>query len=201
MLILPASLCQNFPTRQTETYTLVKSKGACWKTHVGRVIIVIHNSPCFPVNHEGAIMGQSNHHENNRRRRDVDHVEDLLDSWLSAQTSIHFAILFGSFAKQENRADSDIDLAVELDEPLTAENKLILLQSLSELTDRRIDFIDLKTVGEPLLGQIVKYGRVLKGSEQKFIELSIRNVNMIQDFTPYIKRTLKEKRERWLRRG
>ena len=78
---------------------------------------------------------------------------------------------------------------------------MILLQSLSELTDRRIDLIDLKTVGEPLLGQIVKYGKVLKGSKENFIELSIRNVNMMQDFTPYIKRTLKEKRERWLRHG
>ena len=154
-----------------------------------------------PINHEGAIMGQTNNHENNRRRRDFDNVEELLDKWLSAQTSIHFAILFGSFAKRASRPDSDIDLAVDLDEPLTAENKLILLQSLSELTDRRIDLIDLKTVGEPLLGQIVKYGKVLKGSKENFIELSIRNVNMMQDFTPYIKRTLKEKRERWLRHG
>lgn len=128
-------------------------------------------------------------------------IKQQLSTWLAGQDSIKFAILFGSFAKQTNKADSDIDLAIQLDTPLTADKKLTLLQSLSELTNRHIDLVDLKTVGEPLLSQIIKYGNLLKGSQQDFIELSIKNVYMMEDFTPYIRRNLKEKRERWLNHG
>lgn len=127
-----------------------------------------------------------------------ENVEQQIKKWLSKHPSIHFAILFGSFAKQTSTQSSDIDLAIELDKPLTAEIKLDLLQTFSELTDRRIDLIDLKTVGEPLLNQIIQHGKVLKGTEADLIPLSIKNINMMQDFTPYLKRTLKERRARLL---
>jgi len=94
--------------------------------------------------------------------------------------------LFGSFAKGRGQNHSDIDLAIELDKQMTAETKLQLLQSLGEITDRSIDLVDLKTVGEPLLNQIILYGKQLKGSQQQLINLSIKNVNMMQDFVPYI---------------
>lgn len=125
-------------------------------------------------------------------------VKKLLVQWLYNQPLIHFAILFGSFAKQTNSPTSDIDLAIELDKPLTTKMKLHLLQSLSELTDRNIDLIDLKTVGEPLLNQIIQHGKMIKGTKAKYIDLTIKNVNMMQDFAPYIQRTLKERRERLL---
>jgi len=118
--------------------------------------------------------------------------------WLREEPSIKFSILFGSFAKGTSHPNSDIDIAIELDAPLSTENKLDILQSLSKITDKKIDLIDLKTVGEPLLNQIIQYGKVIKGSKQRFIELSIKNVNMMEDFTPYIRRTLKERRERLL---
>jgi len=94
--------------------------------------------------------------------------------------------LFGSFAKGRGQNHSDIDLVIELDKQMTAETKLQLLQSLGEITDRSIDLVDLKTVGEPLLNQIILYGKQLKGSQQQLINLSIKNVNMMQDFVPYI---------------
>ncbi len=122
----------------------------------------------------------------------------LINKWLSVQPSIHFAMLFGSFAKQKATAKSDIDIAIEMSEALMPEVKLNLLQSFSELTDRKIDLVDLKTAGEPLLNQIIQHGKILKGKKSDFIQLSIRNINMMQDFTPYLKRTLKERRARLL---
>lgn len=132
-------------------------------------------------------------HKSNKKE-----VEQQVNQWLSKQASIRFAILFGSFAKQTNTQESDIDLAIELDKPLTAETKLTLLQTFSELNDRRIDLIDLKTVGEPLLNQIIQHGKLLKGTKADMIQLSIKNVNMMQDFSPYLKRTLAERRARLL---
>ncbi len=125
-------------------------------------------------------------------------INHLINEWLIKQPSIHFAMLFGSFAKGTEKEHSDIDLAIELDEPMTGEKKLRFLQSLAEITDRTIDLIDLKTVGEPLLNQIIQHGKILKGSKSHYIDLSIKNVNMMQDFTPYLKRTLKERQERLL---
>ncbi len=133
-----------------------------------------------------------------KQKKIVENVEQQIHEWLSKHPLIHFAILFGSFAKQTNTGDSDIDLAIELNKPLTVEIKLDLLQTFSELTDRRIDLIDLKTVGEPLLNQVIQHGKMLKGKKSDLIKLSIKNVNMMQDFTPYLKRTLKERRARLL---
>ncbi len=54
-------------------------------------------------------------------------IEQKLEQWLSEQTDIHFALLFGSFASQTQHETSDIDLAIELEQPLTADKKLNLL--------------------------------------------------------------------------
>ncbi len=125
-------------------------------------------------------------------------VIKAISAWLNNQPEIVFAILFGSFAKGTEQEYSDIDLAIELNTKMTADIKLSLLQSLGEITARNIDLVDLKIIGEPLLNQVVQHGKQLKGSQQQFIDLSIKNVNMMQDFTPYIKRTLKQRRERLL---
>ena len=81
----------------------------------------------------------------------------LITDWLTQQPTIQLAILFGSFAKGTYTKNSDIDLAIELDSPLTTDTKLSILQSLGEITDKKNDLIDLKTVGEPLLSQIIKH--------------------------------------------
>ncbi len=136
--------------------------------------------------------------KNLRHQHDSEDVEQIVIQWLERQPLVEFAILFGSFARETSNAGSDIDIAVELDQPLTPDLKLSMLQSFSELTDRKIDLIDLKTVGEPLLSQIVKYGKVVKGTNEDFLRLSIKNLNMMQDFTPYLQRLLKERRARLL---
>jgi len=134
-----------------------------------------------------------------KHRHTVEKIEQQISHWLLQQPSIHFAILFGSVAKQTHTPDSDIDIAIELSRPLTPETKLNLLQAFSELTNRKIDLVDLKTVGEPLLNQILQHGKILKGKKADLVQLSIKNVNMMQDFTPYLQRTLEERRARLLR--
>lgn len=125
-------------------------------------------------------------------------IKQLIEKWLINQPTICFAVLFGSYAKGTYHNNSDIDLAIELNTPMTSEKKLLLLQSLGEITGKIIDLVDLKTIGQPLLNQIIQHGKILKGSEDQYINLSIRNVNSLQDFAPYIERTLKERRKRLL---
>jgi predicted nucleotidyltransferase len=128
-----------------------------------------------------------------KHKDDNDCVKQIIEQWLLQQPLIRFAILFGSFAKKTNTPGSDIDIGIKLDKPLSTETKLTLLQSFSELTDRRIDLVDLSTTGEPLLNEIIQHGKVIKGTDNDLALLSIKNVNMMQDFTPYLIRTLKER--------
>lgn len=129
--------------------------------------------------------------------------EKKLTTWLIEHTEVEMAILFGSYAKGTENSHSDIDLAIQLlsGKTIQAEQKLNYLTQLVELLETDIDLIDLKTVGQPLLSQIMKYGKRLKGQQAHYIELAIKNINTTQDFMPYIERMLAERRKRWLSNG
>ena len=113
------------------------------------------------------------------------------------------AILFGSYSRGTETVHSDIDLAIQLSSGKTiqADEKLNYLTQLGKLLETDIDLIDLKKAGQPLLSQIIKYGKRLKGQQTQYIELSIKNINTTQDFMPYIERMMSERRKRWLANG
>jgi predicted nucleotidyltransferase len=112
--------------------------------------------------------------------------------------SIRLAILFGSLASGRATAASDLDLAVLTDAPLSAETKMALIGDLSLAIGRPVDLIDLKTTGEPLLGQILKHGVLLFGTESDYAELIKRHLFEDADFMPYRRRILAERRRAWI---
>ena len=111
---------------------------------------------------------------------------------------VSLAVLFGSIAADRPRADSDLDIAVAADHPLTVADKIALTQALAETTGRPIDLIDLATVTEPLLGQIVQHGRRLLGSDTRFGNLISRHLFEQADFMPLRARVLAERRMAWI---
>ena len=128
--------------------------------------------------------------------------ENTLDNQLRAVLR-HFpnvvqALVFGSAAKGKQRADSDIDIAVAAHAPLTADEKIDLIASLAESTGRPVDLIDLKVVAEPLLGQIVRHGRRLIGSDGAYAQLVNQHLLEQADFVPYRNRILTERRAAWI---
>ncbi|MDP1615554.1 MAG: nucleotidyltransferase domain-containing protein [Methylococcales bacterium] len=135
-------------------------------------------------------------HELNRQRK-------KLASWLIEHTEIETAILFGSYAKGTENIHSDIDLAIQLasGKTIQTEEKLDYLAQLGKLLENDIDLIDLRKAGQPLLSQVIKYGKCLKGQESQYIELVIKNINTTQDFMPYIERMMTTRRKRWLKNG
>ena len=84
---------------------------------------------------------------------------------------------------------------------MQAEEKLDYLTQLGRLLETDIDLIDLKKAGQPLLSQIIKYGKRLKGQPAHYIELVLKNINTTQDFLPYIERMMSERRKQWLANG
>ena len=111
---------------------------------------------------------------------------------------INLAILFGSVALERENAHSDIDLAVQMDSKLDVKQKIQLIEALALATGRSIDLIDLKTAGQPLLGEIISKGQRILGSDTRYAQLITKNLFDRADFLPYRNRILKERRESWI---
>lgn len=107
-------------------------------------------------------------------------------------------LLFGSVASGQQRTDSDLDVAVAAGHPLTMEEKIAMIGLLAERTGRPVDLIDLNGVAEPLLGQIVRHGRRVLGSDTLYGKLISRHLFEQADFMPYRTRLLAERRMAWI---
>lgn len=125
-----------------------------------------------------------------------DELTRNLRALLETQGNLQLAILFGSMATFSERPDSDIDIAVLARQPLDAQNKAALIEAIAHISGRAVDLIDLHTVGEPLLGEILR-GQRLLGSDERYAELLTRHLIDAADFGPLQQRILKERRDAW----
>lgn len=129
------------------------------------------------------------------------HNEDLestIAGILATQPELELVILFGSAVTSHTRVDSDIDLAVDAGHCLSANEKMTLISVLAEGIGRPVDLIDLRSVGEPLLGQILRHGKRIMGSDECYANLIRRHVFDEADFMPYRNRILTERRHAWI---
>jgi predicted nucleotidyltransferase len=126
-------------------------------------------------------------------KRNIDCVRAVLEPL----GYIELAIIFGSAATGQQRPDSDLDVAILAPQPLSAKQRIELIDLLALEIGRPIDLIDLKEVGQPLLNQIVKHGRQVLGSSDKMANLVYRNIIDQADFAPLQDRLLKERRTLW----
>jgi predicted nucleotidyltransferase len=127
-------------------------------------------------------------------------VDDQIRKVLERHNAIHLALVFGSLAKGTAHCESDLDLAVGADHPLDAQETMALISDLAEALGRPVDLVDLSTVGEPLLGQIIAGGRRIVGSNSRFAGILLKHLYNQEDFVPYQRRILKERREAWIGR-
>lgn len=111
---------------------------------------------------------------------------------------IILVVLFGSLAEGTERPDSDLDIAVEAQQPLTVDERIALIQALAEKIGRPVDLIDLTSVGQPLLGKIIQHGQKIYGSNTQFGNLIYRNLIEQADFVPYQNRIIAERRMAWI---
>lgn len=125
-------------------------------------------------------------------------TENKLGDFLSAHPEIGVAILFGFMASGKQHKQSDVDLAIDAGETLSGARKMQLISGLAECFGRPIDLIDLRTAGEPLLGQIPRHGKRLLGSDEAYAALIKRHVFDEADFMPLYRAILKQRREAWI---
>ncbi len=125
-------------------------------------------------------------------------IHNIILNTLSEIPAIRLAIVFGSVAGNRETANSDIDLAVLMDTRIDANQKIQIIEALASATGRAIDLIDLRTVGQPLLGQIITNGERIVGSDTRYAQLITKNLFDQADFLPYRNRILNERRHAWI---
>lgn len=123
---------------------------------------------------------------------------DTITTALARHPALKLAIVFGSVARGLARSDSDLDIAVQANHPLSADDKIRLIEDLALATGRPVDLIDLRTVGAPLLGEILREGKHIIGSHHDMAELALRNIYLNEDFMPYVRRALHTRNQQWL---
>lgn len=119
-------------------------------------------------------------------------------SALSTQADMRLAILFGSLAAGTGSSESDLDLALDAGRLLTAKEKMALISELAARIGRPVDLVDLHAVGEPLLGQILRHGKRIFGSDTQYANLIRKHLFDQADFLPYRNRILAERRRAWI---
>lgn len=117
---------------------------------------------------------------------------------LNSVLGLRLAIVFGSCAKGQARPDSDLDVALAFDQTMSVQQHIALIEALTLATGRPIDLIDLRTAGEPLLGQIMQHGVRILGSDVLHAQYMTRHVMNAADFMPYQARILQERRQAWI---
>lgn len=111
---------------------------------------------------------------------------------------IRVAALFGSMARGTARPDSDIDVAVQADKELSADEHIAITEAIALAFNRPVDLVDLRTAGQPLLDQIVRTGIQVIGTRHQWGDLIYRNIMENEDFVPYQKRILEGRRNAWM---
>jgi predicted nucleotidyltransferase len=115
----------------------------------------------------------------------------LVDACHAAGTP-RLAFVFGSVARGTARADSDLDIAIDLDRPLT-DDKLRLIDALAAASGRAVDLVDLRRAGVPLTGEILAGGLRLVGDVAAHGALTARHLTDVADFLPAYQRVIDQR--------
>ena len=119
---------------------------------------------------------------------------EVIKQELSKDSSVVLAILYGSAANERIHLNSDIDLAVATNAPLTKEKKIEIITRLTLTLDREIDLVDLNEISGLILQEVLCKGKLLiNNSSEKFAELIKQMLYDQADWMPYVNRILDER--------
>ena len=77
---------------------------------------------------------------------------------LARHSTIQVAFVFGSVASGGAGPESDLDIGIAAPKPLSAAQKMELIDDLAVTFGRPVDLVDLTTAPAPILGQILTKG-------------------------------------------
>ena len=111
--------------------------------------------------------------------------------------NLSLIILFGSQTKGQANITSDFDIGVVADKPLSLEEKNKLSEEIAKefnFSEDKIDLVDLNEASPLLQMEAAKSGKLLKGTEEDFVQYRILAWKRYQDYKEYQKKTRKLER-------
>jgi predicted nucleotidyltransferase len=128
----------------------------------------------------------------------MNNFDKQLVQLLSQYPQFQLAILFGSQATGGATRESDIDLALLADAPLSSSLRLELIELIGATFGHPVDIVDLYFAAEPILGQVFK-GKRLFGDDATYARLLTKHLINTADFVPLQQRILAERRNAWIK--
>jgi len=117
-----------------------------------------------------------------------DNAKELLQDY-----DIKLIYIFGSYAKANNNADSDLDIAILLNNSYNPMDKLSLIGDLTSIFKRDdIDLVILNSANSVLKHQVIKYGKLIfMKSEDIKVDFEVRVLKEYMDMEPFRKTQMK----------
>lgn len=126
-------------------------------------------------------------------------ITEALRKWSAAEPELELVILFGSASTGKTHSGSDVDIAVLRSTPLTMEERLEMVQQLSQLLVKEIDLVDLANCHGEILVQILTKGQILKkASSAQLSRLLQRMLYEQADMEPRLSYMREQRRKRLL---
>ena len=98
---------------------------------------------------------------------------------INQELDTDFIILFGSFAKGNEREDSDIDLAYFSKKQLSSYERFILAGQLAVISGCEVDLVDIKRIDTVFNMQIFAYGvPIYMADKNEYIRQQMRAYSM-----------------------
>jgi uncharacterized protein len=118
---------------------------------------------------------------------------------LSRHEQIKLCIIFGSIASGKESGDSDLDLAIAGDQPLSATELLELAEEFSTAANRNVDLVDLVAATGLISQQALSTGVIFQNNDKDLYARLISRMLFNQaDMMPYHDRILRERRRQFL---
>jgi predicted nucleotidyltransferase len=114
-------------------------------------------------------------------------------------SEIKLCIIFGSVPAGKALPDSDLDIAVAGERPLSEETYLEMVAALVDAVNREIDLLDLNAATGTILKKALSSGMVVLNNDKTLYAGLISKMLFNEaDMMPYFHRTLEERRKRFL---
>ena len=125
-------------------------------------------------------------------------IEEQVRAIVEQHPEIQLAVLFGSAVRGRLRPDSDLDVGVAAQIPLSAIQRLTLMDELALTSGRPVDLIDLTSASPPLLRQILTQGSVVVKKDPGLYAALLRKLWYDQaDLMPGYRSILRRRRKRF----
>lgn len=108
-------------------------------------------------------------------------------SKIAEKFQLKLIVIFGSFAKGKNRANSDLDIAVLGAKQISFEKQIDLTGELSRVFSKDVDLTVLNRANPLLLFQVNKNPVLLYGDQKEFLKFKLYSFKAYHDYAPYFK--------------